>query len=672
MKTRNVDMNEPTLFGDTYDGPLKRFEDIHNYLYANDGLSEQQVLDEFVKVLFAKLHDERMGNHNFYLDKSDYRNNEKFLQRTHRLFEETKKKYHSYFDVSDVIQISNDSLCFVVSKLQDINFRESNQDANGVAFQKFLSRHAKGNRGQFFTPDPVIDFCVKLIQPRPDEKIIDPACGTAGFLFSALNYIKLNYPNCNIPTYIEECIFGLEINKKVSQIAKIKFLIEANAEPNIFCTNSLNKLSDIKHIVHQDLSNHFDIVLTNPPFGTQGKVMSSEMLSHFDLGYKWHRYKDNYLKSSKLMNGQVPDILFVEQCLNLLKPGGRLGIVLPNGHFENSSTSYLREFIKSRAKIIGVVLLPPETFIPFGTGVKTSLLFLEKKVEISRKQGRVFFSAIHKLGYSGNKNGTPVYKKDSKGNEIIQNGVRVIDEDFTDTIVDYERFLASKKIKSNKSFTIKFNHLGDRFDYTYYLPKNKNLINVLNNVNAVRLNEIAYIEHKKSHLLKKSCYVDYVELSDIHTKTYEIINSTRMLVSDLPSRASYELKTGDIITAVAGNSIGSRKHATAYVSKEFNNSICTNGFRILRDTSINPYYLLYYFHSELFLNQILMHRTGAAIPAISDVDFSNILVYLPSHSELEDIIEKMMKSFELRDTANKTLAGITAEININRLVKLCR
>lgn len=666
-------MEQPTLFGDSLDSPLKRFEDIHNYLYANDGLSEQQVLEEIVKLLFIKYYDEQNSVSSFYVNDGESGNSSIFLKRINALFEDTKDKYNTYFDKKDSLKLSKQSLFFVVKKLQKVNFTESAKDANGLAFQKFLGRHAKGGRGQFFTPDPVIDFCVEIINPKPNEKIIDPACGTGGFLFASLSHIKRNFKDEDISGYVKNNIFGIEINGKISQIAKIKFLIETNSEPNIICENSLKPLSHIKFESSKknNIANTYDIVLTNPPFGTQGKITQREMLSNYDLGYKWEKFKEGYSKSNKLLKGQVPDILFIEQCLNLLKPGGRLGIVLPNGHFENASMDYLREYIKNRAFIIGVVLLPQETFIPYGTGVKASLLFLQKKNGKAINNGKVFFSKINKLGYVGNKNGTPTYKTDKKGEIIVNNGSKVIDEDFSTSIKDYRNFLQSFSINSNQSFSIDSNQLNCRFDYNYYFPQNRTLISNLKKLNSLKLSEIVDIIKAKSSLLKQNTLVEYVELSDVYTKSFEIINSTTLLTTELPSRASYEIKTGDIITAVAGNSIGSRKHATAYVTEEYNNAICTNGFRVLRNFKINPYYLLYYFQSDLFLKQIFMLRTGAAIPAISDKDFSNILVYLPPKKEMDNIISCMEESFRLRSEANVAFFRIDTEINIEHITNHC-
>ncbi|MDD9806919.1 MAG: N-6 DNA methylase [Gammaproteobacteria bacterium] len=668
-------MNKTSLFGDTLDSPLKRFEDIHNYLYANDGLSEQQVLEEIVKILFLKYHDERNEVTNFYITEGELKQKNKntFYKRINSLFESTKQKYKVFFDNNDQLELSLQSLVFVINKLQKIYFTGSTKDANGLAFQKFLCRHAKGGRGQFFTPDPVIDFCVEIIQPKPCETIIDPACGTGGFLFSSLNFIRRNFRNKNLKNYVENNIFGIEINRRISQIAKIKFLIEVNADPNILCSNALEDINNpgFPGIQKGNIENYCDIVLTNPPFGTQGKIVQKNLLSAYDLGYKWNKCGEDHIKSHQILKGQVPEILFIERCLKLLKPGGRAGIVLPNGHFENASLEYLRRYIKEKAHITGIVLLPQETFVPYGTGVKASLLFLQKKNGQATNGKQVFFSRIDNLGYAGNKNGTTIYKKDKHGKIIIENGEKLIDEDFTESIDDYNDFLQARPIKSEKSFLIDANQLNGRFDYNYYSPANRRLISDLKSLNAVRLEEIADIVKTKEHPLKQDMAVEYIELSDVYTKSFEIINTTTLLPSELPSRASYELKAGDIITAVAGNSIGTRKHATAYVTHEFDKAICTNGFRVLRNFKIDHFYLLYYLQSDLFLKQVFMYRTGAAIPALSDNDFSNILIYLPSEKEIKDIGLNVKKSFELRNEAKSTISSIKTKINIKHINNRC-
>jgi len=650
---------------------LRKFEDIHNFIYANDGLSTQQALEEFIKVLFIKILDEKNNTRFFKISSEEYeiikhsKELKSFTSRIDNLFSKTISEYPELFDKGDKIRLSNNSLGYIVNKLQDVSLTDSSNDAKGLAFQKFLSHAEKDGRGQFFTPEPIIDYCVKIIQPKPNETIIDPACGSGGFIFSAFKFIKQNNSEIKINQIISENIFGIDINKSIARISKMKLLLEANVSPNILNSNALLDFDELKlNFNKQNIVDGFDIVLTNPPFGTAGKITNKSTLSKFDLGYKWVKNEDDFVKTNKLQNSQTAEILFIERSIDLLKEGGRMGIVLPNGHFENPSLEYLRFYIKKRCKILAITNLPQETFIPYGTGVKTSLLFLQKESQNNETEYDLFFSKITRLGYQGNKNGNPIYKKDEYGNVVKdKNGSRILDENFTASINDYNDFTNGNKIISDNSYSIKYKELNGRFDYDFYSPTTRELLKKLKNNNAKKLSELVQIVKAKSKkLLNTNSLVDYVELSDINTHSFEIINSTEQFVYELPSRASYEIHTGDIITAIAGNSIGTRKHATALVTENYNGSICTNGFRVLRNFKVDPYYLLFFFKSEYFLKQVHVLRTGAAIPNISNTDFGNILVSLPDKKTIKSISDTIRKSFELREQSKQELENISLEL----------
>lgn len=656
------------------DNLLKRFEEIHNYIYANDGLSTQQTLEEIIKILFIKIYDENKRSNHFQISADELNHLKQsnsapsFVKRISNLLEETKKEFRDVFEADEKIRLSNTALGYTINKLQSISLADSSNDANGLAFQKFLAHQEKDGRGQFFTPESVIDFCVEMIQPKSNETIIDPACGSGGFLISSLKHLLKNNQKTKAENFVTKNLFGLEINKSIARIAKMKLLLEANGQTNIFCTNSLEDLDEVRLIVsgalHKKSFGGFDIVLTNPPFGTLGKITNTKILSQYDLGYKWTGSENQFYKTKTLSNGQAAEILFIERCLQLLKEGGRLGIVLPNGHFENPSLEYLRFYIKQKANVLAIVNLPQETFIPYGTGVKTSLLFLEKDTAKNKTQYPIFFSKIKKIGYQGNKNGTLIYKKNKYGMMLKgKSGASILDEDFSIVVEEYKAFQKKQTIETDNSFSINFNELNGRFDYDFYSPENRKMISVLEDKNAVRLCEIADIIKVKSKKLNQAGkLVEYVELSDINTHSFEIINTTSYLVHELPSRASYELKTGDIITAVAGNSVGTQKHATALVTDEFEECICTNGFRVLRNFKIDPYYLLYFLKSELFLKQMYMYRTGAAIPNVSDYDLANILINLPNEKTIKQISEKMEKAFALRQESRKQIESINLEL----------
>lgn len=648
------------------DNLLKKFEEIHDYIYANDGLSPQQTLEEFVKILFIKIFDENEKLNQFSISTGEWaelksgRTNLSIIDRISNLFEQTKQAYKDIFDADDRIRVSPIALGFTINKLQGISLLNSSQDAKGLAFQKFLSHHEKDGRGQFFTPEPVIDFCVEMMQPKPNETIIDPACGSGGFLMSALKYLQKNNTDLSTKKIVSKNLFGLDINKSIARIAKMKLLLEANGKTNVLCTNSLEDLDSLKLTLSH--TEGFDMVLANPPFGA--KITNTTTLSKFDLGYKWSSLNNEFHKTKFVYPNQNAEILFIERCLQLLKEGGRMAIVLPNGNFENPSLDYLRYYIKLKAKILAIVNLPQETFIPFGTGVKTSLLFLEKETPNAIKQYPIFFGRVRKLGYQGNKNGTPLYQKDQYGQPILdKSGQPILDEDFSVIVEAYKAFQKGKKIEKENSFSINYNELNGRFDYDFYSPENRKLFTDLDNGKTVRLGDICDIIKIKSKKLKdQNLSVEYVELSDINTHSYEIINSTSYQVHELPSRASYELQEGDIITAIAGNSVGTRKHATALVTKEFEGSICTNGFRVLRNFKIDSNYLLYFLKSEVFLKQMFMYRTGAAIPNVSDTDLANTIISIPDDKTLKEISKKMKKAFELRQESRNQIESINFEL----------
>lgn len=651
---------------------FKIFRVIHNHIYANDGLSTQQAFDEILKLLFIKLDDENKledRSRLFITDKefeqiqSGLKNS--FRSRVDGIFKEAKADYPDIFEAGEKIKLKDTSLAFAVNNLQNYKFKDAKKDIKGLAFQKFISVNLRGERGQFFTPDPVIDFMVKMLDPNLKTKFIDPTCGSGGFLYRVINYIreKESFKGDKKENgCLKNNIHGIEINPSVAKVAKLRLLLEFNDCKGIFCTNSLSEWEDLLSAAQMsgiskiEFKNNYDLILTNPPFGSQGKVIDRSFLTRFNLAHKWKENGQKWSMELDLQGGQAPDILFLERCIDLLKDGGMLGIVLPNGDLENSSLGYVREYLRSNTKILASVTLPQETFIPHGTGVKASLLFLQKlskdKLEEAIKSNyKIFFAIVEKIGYEGNKNGSTIYKKNKTG-EIIRDeqGMPLVDEDLSEILKDFYLFKKNSDfVEKSNIFSIKYSEIEDRLDAGYYKPEHRSLKKRLVKLNALPLSEVTDIVTKKSKKLKNpEDKIKYVELSDVNSIYSELISYKEMFVHEAPSRASYDLNEGYLITAIAGNSIGGVGHASAYVTKEFDGCVCTNGFRVLIPKKVNPFYLLFYLRSDYFLNQIFQKRSGAAIPAVSDEDFKNILIPIPSVKEQEVIAEKMKESLELR------------------------
>ena len=692
--------SEQTSLGKS-DKLLKVFEDVHNHIYANDGLFPEQALEETIKILFLKIFDEKNKNFEFRITSSEYQNtingkNEgDFLNRFSNLQQNTFTCFSNLFEKDEKIKLKNSSLAFVFNKLQDIDLLSSSNDVKGLAFQKFIHASQRVGRGQFFTPEQVVKLCVEIIQPKSNEKVLDPACGSGSFLNSTLQYIALSEPD-KVRDFARNNAFGIEINKTAAKIAKMMMILDGDGFSNITQHDSLSDWNSIDAELNKNnrtylktYQNYFDVVLTNPPFGTQGKITNKSILKNFDLGYKWNELDSKFYKSRDLLHGQVPEILFIERCLKFLKSGGRMAIVLPNGDFENSSLSYLRNYIKEQANVLDIIKLPQETFIPSGTGVKTSILFLKKK-DREETTKKIYFAQVTKLGYAGNKNGSLVYKKDDSGNiQKNERGEFKVDEDISDVISSYLKFKKNKEFHNTENaFLVNRDDLNYmRLDFEFYKPSYRETEKILLKNGAKKLGDLLDIRKTKpSKLKQRDLVVRYVELSDISTQYNEITNATEQLVHELPSRASYELREGDIITAVAGNSIGTNNHASAYVTKEYDGCICTNGFRIFNvneekinplfldkeslyqqgsnfdKKKLNPFYLLYFLKSKYFLDQVYRFRTGAAIPSLLDSDLLNILILVPSKEEQDRIGEIIKSGFEQRRKYKEQINNL--EINI--------
>lgn len=389
-----------------------------------------------------------------------------FIDRIFSLFERVKSQYPDVFDPNERLNLKPLTIAFVVSQLQKYSLINTSADVKGTAFQTFVYAHQRGERGEFFTPLPIVDLCVHMLDPQDNEKFIDPACGSGGFLVAGMNYIKEKFikerPELKnkatdfLKEYAHAYISGIDINPDLAKVAKMHMVLYDDGHSGIFCANSLLSFDELVRIaekagVSRALRPHrgnFKVLMTNPPFGSKGKVTDKRILQNFELGYKWKQEKDGTLtKTNKLQDGQIPEILFIERSLQLLDDEGRMAIVLPDGVLNNASLRYVREFITSKARILAVVSMPVGTFMQAGVNPKTSLLFLQKLDEkelekIKRKQYPIFMAVVEKIGYDLNSK-TPklIYKKNERG-EILEDekGEFILDTDIPSIIEDYNKF----------------------------------------------------------------------------------------------------------------------------------------------------------------------------------------------------------------------------------------
>ena len=645
---------------------LHVFQTIHNHIYANDGLSSEQTFTEMMKVLSLKVADEKSGGTPLFHVTPDELIKDfsgTFLSRVKKLEKRTKAYFGKRVTENLEVDLKPSTLAYVFNQLQHIDLRGSSRDIKGLAFQKFVSAEHRRGRGQFFTPEQVVDFCVRVLNPVAGEKILDPACGTGGFISQAARHIAKNTAKQRRDTLF----VGLDINPMVATTGEVRLALEDVDAGHVIPQDGLADWPDVNRAISDRLGvntnceGFFDVIVTNPPFGTQGRIRDEAVLSRFELGHKWQEVDGRYARTPHVHPGQVPDLVFIERCLDFLKPGGRMAIILPNGDLENSSLGYVRSYILSKSELLGVVHLPHDTFVPFGTGVKASVLFLRKKPSRSHIEG-AFFAQITRLGYQANKSCAPIYKRGINGRpELDKNGEPLLDEDYTELAGKVAKWMDGESVEAADTFFwIKNHRLIDRFDFEFHKPSHKTMAASLLREGARPLSEVIEIVKRRPDILNSpEAEARYVELSNVNVDYSELSGFTTMLVHELPSRASYELTNGDIITAIAGNAIGTPKHMSALVTPEYDGCVCTNGFRILRPKSgLLPLYLLNFLRSEAYFSQIYRFRTGAAIPSLSDEDLLQVLIPIADMNIQAKVSKIIDESFALRKKSRDLLRAL--------------
>ena len=392
------------------------FKTIRNYLAPNVvGATRDEILaQQMINIIFCKIYDERFTKSDSAVQFRVGVNEEveHVKNRILNLFDKVLKRYDDVVDLNDKIDLDANSLAHVVAELQRFSLSDSSRDAISDAFEIFIGPSLKGGQGQFFTPRNVIKMVIEIINPSDEESILDPACGSGGFLVEALrfqwnkleeNADKLDWPDEQIEAEKQKIaiknIRGIDKDRFLSKVAKAYMALLGDGRSGVFCENSLERYSQWQSKTKLEIqAEKFDVVITNPPFGSKMKISNKEILSQFDFGHKWKKNKLEKFEKGKLKKDEVPQILFIERCLDFLKEGGKLGIVLPDGIFGNDKLSYIRDYLLEKARILAIIDIPIETFAPH-TSTKTSILILKKEKNIT-KNYKVFMAIAKYCGHN--------------------------------------------------------------------------------------------------------------------------------------------------------------------------------------------------------------------------------------------------------------------------------
>ena len=351
---------------------------------------------QLISLIFCKIYDERFTRAGdivrFRSGVGEDSNDVK--RRINLIFGDVKNRYSDVFGPNDDIEIDEFSLVYAVGEIQQYCLTDSPRDAVADGFETFISPALKGPQGQFFTPRNVVNLAISLTDPDPQERIIDPACGTGGFLIEVLRHFwskidrlgnELGWPDEEIKREKDQVamqqIKGVDKDQFLAKVAKAYMAITGDGRGGIFCENSLeNPLQWEANTQTNIQKDSFDLIVTNPPFGKKLTIDDRSVLSQFQLGHQWKKDKGTgiFRGSSTIRDSQSPQILFVERCIELLKPGGRMGIVLPESMFSNPSHRYIVQYLESVAIIRATISMPEELFQPY-THAKTLVALIEKK-----------------------------------------------------------------------------------------------------------------------------------------------------------------------------------------------------------------------------------------------------------------------------------------------------
>jgi type I restriction enzyme M protein len=445
------------------DDLIKTLEKAHSTVWQGGKLAPTTAFDEVAKLLFCKLQDEKERTvtkkcEAYKFQIGTYESSDEIFDRVNGIYQYAKIKDGEVF--KEDIKLEKEIVYNVIEHLQGINFTKTDLDTKGIAFERFMEDFFKGKMGQYFTPREIIKFCIEILEPKEDRLILDPACGSGGFLLNCLDYIRYEaqkeYPDNAEDCYkmwhdfAKEKLYGIEINDQIARVCKMNMIIHDDGHTNIISHDALDPIDNITKIHQSFKKNIFDIIFTNPPFGANVKSSEHDYLSKYSLG-----------KDKKT---QKTEILFIERCIEFLKKGtGLLCMVLPDSILINKSLQYVRNYIREKTQILGIVSLPDFAFSHYGANVKSSLLFVRIKNENETANDyKIFLANAENIGYT------------ASGKQDINNDLPIIKDGFHHFVKEGKLVVPDEY--KNKIYIIKNTELiGNRIDPKGYSPIFKEL-----------------------------------------------------------------------------------------------------------------------------------------------------------------------------------------------------
>lgn len=648
---------------------VKTFRNIlkqcHNTIRNNDGYDPTEAFDEMSKILFCKMYEEKNNpQHNRFISNIFEKTmNGLGVNIIQKIYEETIKhpKYSELFPENDKIKLKDRTIRKIVELFENYDLSLTAFDVKGEAFEYFLSTTFTGGLGEYFTPRNVVELMIDIINPKIGEKIVDPFCGTGGFLIYAFDVINekirlQDFSDEEKEKWQEELsnrsLFGTDWKERTIQACKMNMIVHGDGHTGIHLGHGL---IDIPEIIDDNM---FNICLTNPPFGSTEN--DKKILEKFDLG--------------KGREAQEREVLAIERTIRLVKPSnGRVGIVIVEGIFNTKKYDYVRDYIKQHTWINAIISLNYETFSGYGAKATTSLLFFTKKKKPDEgKQKDIFMAVCENTGYS------------SSGLEIPGN-------ELPEILLNYRKFINEGKrdFSNNRVFILPSSKLKDRLDPQHYMSQiKKGKINLNEVINTKEQLQSEFKDMEKIfHELFKSKLINLENIADWDEVRIDNLVDEYRVSETLKSNQDYTL------VGVSGNALGSfikdtkkgrgikakklfrtkqgcliynrlfaHKGSFAILDKEIYDTCYVSGEFPQFEAKQTKYdaenlikYLFYYCINPIFIDEVRKHSTGSTKMSrfrLNQKSFINFKIRIPSKpDELDKIVEKM-------DTVFVTTNGI--------------
>lgn len=654
------------------------FKRCHNAMYRS-GIDSEDVALDMTRILLAKHEDEESAEEmcQFRMTQEEYDDPVKrasACKRVRDLFDAVKERYPDVFSESEEITVSDDKLAIVISQLQQYSFLDSPHDVIGTAYEIYVASHLKGERGQYFTNRLVISMMVKMVDPDDRSIILDPSCGSGGFLISSMNYVLDKIRNSSrteeakqtLRTKVVHNMYGIDISPKLVKIAKANMLLGKDGHGGIERVDSLNETDKLSETFKRRCGfGKPMIILSNPPFGSGNdiRIKNKTVLSKFEIGHVWNQNEDGNIVYDEKMNegvGVAPELLFMEQYLNWIKDDGLICVVMAKGQLDNREAYAIRRKVLRECELLAVINLHENTFEPF-CGSKASVLLM-RKCQNKPKDYRIFMAISNKVGQ--NSRGETMLRKDINGEPIVVDGQLQLDEDLSDIAECYHKFRSGELNESEFRFSISVNELDFAslsFNPIHYLPKhNEALQKVIKmqdspDFNVLPLYEIAddvfngprfkrpYADDGVTSGEGIRKYFTGTAITQLHSENVKYLDEKKCKKAQLIQLEQLTIRKGYILISDSGT-LG----RISYALTQHDGHVATNNLIrvVIEDENLRGY-VYQFLKSPIGQSLILKNAYGTNQEHLEPDVIREILIPLPRKREIIDEIgAKVIASIE--------------------------